>query len=506
MSCGNAALVVADTSTSMVNVEVMWKSAEESLGVPFRGLLEALPDEQRLRLNGIECLVDEVLSRVRMLLWNATVVFWQKLAEQRAARCPDCEHACERSIAATSIVVAGLALSVPTTHYYCRTCKRGWTPVAQWLGLHRGLVSGELERQVVSLSTRVSFHETAKQMRLQHQQQINVGKVERVTHAVARDAQTFIQIQHDKAMKNLDRKPARKGVPLLLVTTDGGGAPVGILKRPTPSNAKTFTPVRKLPTGKREQTHREMRVIVAHGPEERGEQRCVDVHLSVHDHPEVSGARMLAVAAMAGLGSDTHIHGVFDMGNWIRPQFIASFGTHNHTICADQQHVRKYLKAAASTMFDVEPERQRWLDDQEGHMNGGRWRSILNALGTGEQKEVVAARKYIQNHHENMNNYGQLRARGLPVGSGEAEGAVRHMIRKRENIGGVWLEKHLPGIGALTSIWESGLWERFFRWREERDVEAFRARQTGEYRRRFRGKPATGSRLHAIQGTPGVIA
>lgn len=299
---------------------------------------------------------------------------------------------------------------------------------------------------------------------------------------------------------------ARKGVPLLIVTTDGGGAPVGILKRPTPSDAKKLTPVRKLPVGKRDQTHREMRAIVAHGPEEHGEQRCVDVHLSVHNHPEVSGERMLAVAAMAGLGSDTHVHGVFDMGNWIRPQFIASFGTYKHTICADQQHVRKYLKAAASTMFDAESERQHWLDKQEGHMNGGRWRSIINALSPGEQKEVVAARKYIQNHHEDMNNYGQLRARGLPVGSGEAEGAVRHMIRKRENIGGVWLEEHLPGIGALTSIWESGLWGEFFRWREECDVAAFRARQTGEYRRRFRGNPTAGSRQRAIQKTPSLAA
>lgn len=456
----------------------------------FRVLLWGLPDEQRLRLNGAEHLIDEILGRARIGLWNTTVAFWVELAEQRAARCPDCDHACERSFAApTAVVVAGLTLSVPTAYYYCRTCKRGWTPVAQWLGLRRGLVSSAFEHQVVSLSTRVSFHETVRQMLRQHQQDVDVGKVARVTYAVARDAQTFIQLQHDKAMRNLDRKPTRKGVPLLIGTTDGGGAPVGTLIRPLPSDAKKFTPVRKLPVGKREQTHREMRAIVFHGPDEHGEQRSVDVHLSVLDHPEVSGERMLAVAAMAGLGSGTHVHGVFDMGSWIRPQFVAAFGTYKHTICADQQHVRKYLKAAASAMFDTEAERQSWLDKQEGQMNGGRWRSIVDALGNGEQKDVVAARKYILNHHEDMNNYGQLRARGLPVGSGEAEGAVRHMIRKRENIGGVWLEEHLPGIGALTSIWENGLWDEFFRWREERDVEAFRARQAGTYRRRFRGNP-----------------
>ena len=348
----------------------------------FRAALLGFPDDQRLRVNGVERFVDEIVGCVRMGLWNTTVALWQDLAERQAARCPDCDHACERSVAKTSVVVAGLTLSVPAVYYYCRTCKRGWTPVAQWLGLHRGLVSGEFERQVVSLSTRVSFHETAKQMLRQHQQRVDVGKVERITYAVARDAEAFVEVQHDKAMRNLDRKPARKGVPLVLVTTDGGGAPVGVLTRPKPSDAKKFTPVRKLPVGKRDQTHREMRAIVVRGPEERGDQRSVDVHLSVPGHPEVSGKRMLAVAAMAGLGSDTHVHGVFDMGTWIRPQFVASFGTYSHTICADQQHVRKYLKAAASAMFDAEPERQRWLDEQQARLKGGRWRTMRKRVSS----------------------------------------------------------------------------------------------------------------------------
>src|SRR6202050_3925435 len=136
----------------------------------FRASLLGLPDDHRLRLNGVERLVDEIIGRVRVGLWDATIAFWQELAERQAARCPDCDRACERSVATTLVVVAGLTLSVPTPYYYCRACKRGRTPVAQWLGLHRGLVSGEFERQVVSLGTRVSFHETAKQMLRQHQQ------------------------------------------------------------------------------------------------------------------------------------------------------------------------------------------------------------------------------------------------------------------------------------------------------------------------------------------------
>src|SRR5580658_9491196 len=144
------------TRTMMVDMMV------SVISVLFRAMLWALPDEERLRLNGVERLVDEILGRVRVGLWNTTVAFWEELAEHQAARCSDCAHACERSVTPTHVMVSGLSLSVPTAYYYCRRCKRGRTPVGQWLGLHRGLVSGELERQVVSLSTCVSFHETAQ--------------------------------------------------------------------------------------------------------------------------------------------------------------------------------------------------------------------------------------------------------------------------------------------------------------------------------------------------------
>lgn len=456
----------------------------------FRVWFEFLPDEQRLRLNGVEQFIREVLGQVRIGLWNTTVACWRDLAEQRAARCAVCGHACERSSTVTPVLVDGLTLSVPATYFYCRTCKRGCTPVAQWLGLHQGLVSGGLERNVVALSTRVSFHETGAQMYEQHGQTINVGKIERMTYEVARDAEAFLHARHDQAVHNLDRKPPRKGLERLIVTADGGGAPVGTLQRPPLEEAKELTPIRRLPVGTREQTHREMRVVLVHPPQEHGEQRWVDVHLSVPEQPEVSGERMRSLAALAGLGSQTHVHGVFDMGNWIRPQFVLSFSNNKTTICADQMHVLEYLSDAAKALWpepEQDAERKEWLDRQKGHLRGSRWRTVQNALGDGKQEDVAAARRYLENHHQDM-NYGQLHAQGWPVGSGEAEGAVRHDIRFRYDNAGVWREEHLPGMGALLSVWESGLWEEFWQWREECDVKAFRERQHGEYRRSPRGK------------------
>ena len=113
------------------------------------------------------------------------------------------------------------------------------------------------------------------------------------------------------------------------------------------------------------------------------------MHLSVPEHPEASGERMRALAALAGLGSQTHVHGVFDMGTWIRPQFVQCFGGYKFTICADQMHVLEYLGDAAKTLWpqpDQEVERANWFDAQKGHLRASRWRTVRDALGDGEQE------------------------------------------------------------------------------------------------------------------------
>lgn len=458
------------------------------INVVFRAWLLTLPKDQSHRLDAVEALIRGLLERLRAGLWSTSQAVWTEEAEVLFAFCPVCGRACERKHHRTPVMVEGLQLSIANITYSCRHCHQSENPLARWLGLRRGQVSLSFDHQVVSLSVRMSFHEAGEQMRLQHGQKVDVGKVERVTQRVARDAQLFVAEQHERAKRSLQRLPLRKGVALLIVTTDGGGASVGKLVRPPPDKAKAFTSARRLPVGKRPRTHREVRVIVAHEPEETGRERKVDVHLSVLEHPEKSGDRMLVTAARAGLGRTTHVHGVFDMGGWIRPQFVRVFKGYSITLCADQQHVRTYLKAAASVLLDGEPERTRWMTGQEGHLHAGRWRSIVEALSGSDEPEVLEARRYIVNHHEDMDWYGVFAMRGLPVSSGEAEGEIRHVVRKRLDNAGVWREENLPGMTALLGIWESGEWDEFFAWREERDRSAFQARQEPGWHRSF-GSP-----------------
>jgi len=475
-------------------------------------VLSSLTDEAILRLNAAEQLVGQLLDALRGALWEGIQAFWKQRAELAAGACATCGRPCERAERAVRVTVSEQTLLVNRVYFYCRSCRRGNAPLAQWLGLHHGQGSAQFERHLVALSAQKSFHQAAAQMIEQHGQVVNAGKAERVTYAVARDALVYLEERHTQAGDVFHGANLPVGVDTLLVTTDGGGAPVGVLQRPprdagqdpTQPPQKT-TPKRHLLQGKRQQTHREMRVVIAHAlPHEHGEPRCLDVHVAPLDQPDVSGDRMLATARLAGMGTSTHIHGVFDGGTWIKPQFLRVFGDSPHSICLDRPHVIEYLSDAAKALFpdESQQEDQRvWLNDTKEHLQAGTWSTVVQNLRFSEAKDVVAARTYVENHHEDM-LYSRYEAEGLPIGSGEAEGAIRHQVRARFDNAGVWREEHLSPMGALLSIRQSGWWEDFWMWRESRDVEAFRARQRGEHKRKFRGhaQPTASGASSSVEG------
>ena len=81
-----------------------------------------------------------------------------------------------------------------------------------------------------------------------------------------------------------------------------------------------------------------------------------------------------------------------------------------------------------------------------------------------------------------MNQYAELMIANLPVGSGEAESGIRHVIKRRMSVAGAWDEKNACLMLALLTIRASGWWGQFWHWRAQRDREAWRGRQAGTIR------------------------
>jgi hypothetical protein len=106
---------------------------------------------------------------------------------------------------------------------------------------------------------------------------------------------------------------------------------------------------------------------------------------------------------------------------------------------------------------------------------------------------VRVAEGYLENHRAYMNQYVEFMIANLPVGSGEAESGIRHVIKRRMAVAGAWTEEHAGLLLALLTIRASGWWDNSWRWRGERDREAWRGRQTGKAKVLFRNQRRRGA-------------
>ena len=93
----------------------------------------------------------------------------------------------------------------------------------------------------------------------------------------------------------------------------------------------------------------------------------------------------------------------------------------------------------------------------------------------------------MKNNGRYMKNYAEFLTHNLPIGSGEAESGIRHIIKRRMAVAGAWTEEHASLMLAILTIRASGWWSDFWNWRNALDKKAWHHRQSSNYRPSFRG-------------------
>lgn len=461
-----------------------------------------LPDESRLRLSSMERELESVTHKLQEGLWVLVAEQLDSLGCELEGRCDGCGYRRERRREQLAVDVLGHRVSFPCSYLYCRRCRQGVNPVRRWLGLEQGGVSLGFERAVTDLTARMTFGDAASSMAEHHGQTLDRTKAERVSYRVGQEATEYLANRRKKA-RNARLSGDSTTETQLVFTADGGMIPVGELSRPATGEmgaSSPRTPVRNLAKGTRTIAGREARLIAVHPVQDR-DKRVVDLHIAPYQDTAYTGERMLAVATEAGLRDHSHIHGVFDMGSWIHTQFEAQFDTYEHSACADIMHVADYLVDAGRVIAGGDGaggwgmmQKRRLLDGQYDGVLADLQAHKCTADCTSDEHpkcRVVMARRYLENHEGYMNAYDQIRGRDLPVGSGEAESGVRHLIKRRMSIAGAWTEKHADLMLALVTVRASGWWDDFWRWRDERDLEAWNERRRGQRPTRFRAHRAT---------------
>ena len=455
-----------------------------------------LADEQRLRLAGMEKEFRGIVRGVEEGLWALLAERLDELGVALESHC-SCGRRRERRNDTVGIDVLGHRCTFPCSYLYCRRCHKGVNPVRRWLGVEHGGVSLAFERALTDLTTRMTFGDATTSMKEHHDQQVDRTKAERVTYQVGREAEEYLRLRRNQAREQL-RCGEHGGVEQMLFTADGGAVPIGKLSRPAKVSANTpRTEIRKLPRGTRTIVGREARYISAHDAQPDAA-RVVDCHIAPYENTRYTGERMFAAAIEAGLGDKSKIHGVFDMGKWIHTQFEEQFCAYERSACADIMHVAEYLTDAGRAI-EGQQQAKGWGMQRKRRMLAGDYESILAELKehectSGCQKNesgkclVRVAQTYLANNGAYMKDYAYFVERGLPVGSGEAESGIRHIIKRRMSVAGAWEERNAPLMLALLAIRASGWWDEFWQWRAERDRQAWRDRQQGKVKALFRAK------------------
>ncbi len=147
-----------------------------------------------------------------------------------------------------------------------------------------------------------------------------------------------------------------------------------------------------------------------------------------------------------------------------------------HTI--DIMHVIERLWDAGASLYNEGTEAcSNWAHRQRKRLYQGQVDKVIGELkrclkrtpktGPGNKyrrDKLAAALRYVE-QRAHMMNYGELIERDLEIGTGPVEGAIKHIMHKRFDHGGMrWIKERAEALLQLRCIHENGQWKAFTTW------------------------------------------
>ena len=124
---------------------------------------------------------------------------------------------------------------------------------------------------------------------------------------------------------------------------------------------------------------------------------------------------------------------------------------------------------------------KEWVDDLKALLYAGEAKELVAILrgllqdeplhgpGTKGRREALAEQIGYLEKRLDMMRYGEWLAQDLVIASGQAEGAVRHLVGERFDCSGMrWLREKAEGLLHLRCIELNGDWQHLFAWTQKR--------------------------------------
>ena len=143
-----------------------------------------------------------------------------------------------------------------------------------------------------------------------------------------------------------------------------------------------------------------------------------------------------------------------------------------HTL--DVMHVIERLWKAGHCLHEAGSEElEQWVEEQKDRLYSGNIEEVISELrkgrrGLSRSKKNQNRRQVLMEHIKylakrvDMMNYAELIDEDLEIGSGAVEGAIKHVIGKRCDQGGMrWVVERNEAVVQLRCIEVNGDWDRF---------------------------------------------
>lgn len=449
---------------------------ESVVNAKLRQHLAERPVVDLASLTWVQDLALAAIQATNNAVFDAWVTVLVVLVEQLGLlECPRCGQRRKlklRSKEPMHIDALGLTVEVPKPYLECGHCN---APGLSVLKLLTGLSSGESSAQVKLLAaysaSKASYGKAQQEMRVHHGQELERTKLRRMALEVEQEAMVWAEERRQVALERVAQEARQQGVDELIIEADGGKVRTGELVACAPGDAghgKT-TAKRGLPRRKRPSTWREIITFDVRKPGAE-EPSALDVLVPVVSVPGERSRRMLAAAGRSGLGDNTAMWGLGDMGSELAHAFDDAYIGYTHQWSADWEHTKGYVQGAAQVLRGLDAEvwvkamkdalwqrNRKQADELVAQAKRHRMKRLPSHL---EKCPVAALETYVDNNWRYF-RFAQFKAASLPTVSARAEAQVRDRTKDRYAVAGAWKLENLEGKATLRAIVAEGSWETF---------------------------------------------
>lgn len=442
-------------------------------------LLSHLATRPLVEVVALDC-IQELLAALFTALGQGLAEAWADalaaLAQRLAGTCPRCgrQRVCRsRASHPMRLQLLGQDVALPKLYLACEHCDAPPVSITRLLtGLSAGEASLELKLVAAYCAAEKSYRAAQTDLEVHHGQHVERAKLRRIALEVEKEAMRFAETSRRAALARLDAERRTEGPARLIVEGDGGTTRTGQLV-PCVAGDAAFgrtTPKRGLSCRKRETHFREIITLDVREPGEV-EASALDV-LVPHTAAEGERTRrMLATAARKGLGDNTRLLGLGDMGSELAPSFAEAFHAYRGSFwLADWHHTCEYVRLAAAVLerLDVQAWKAAlrtaiWQRDRaqcDRLLECARRRRVKNLPAQLEKCPVAALATYLINNWQHM-RHADAAALGLPTVSARAEAQVRDRSKRRFRVPGAWRVENLEPKATLRAIIAEGRWPAF---------------------------------------------